>query len=95
MQKIKEYFHKNSISLEKICLYKEEKKLEFTANSKHIVSYRDIRTIEENFVRENPDVSKALIKIKYRGNKDKAQLLQEYIPNIEYMLEAFCPAVKC
>lgn len=95
MQKVKEYFRNNNISLENISLYKEEKKLEFTANSDTIVNYRDIRSVEESFVRENPDIKKALIKIKYKGNKDKDQLLQAYIPNIEYMLEAFCPAVKC
>lgn len=94
MQNVKDYFQDHDISIENIYLYKEEQKLEFIASSKKVISYRDMRKIEEHFIQKNPQIKKALIKVKYQGNKKKEELLQEYVQNIEYILEAVCPAIK-
>lgn len=94
MQNIKEYFKNKDISIENIYVYKETQKLEFVGTSPNIINYRDIKEVEQSFLKSNPQIKKAIIKIKYTGNTQKEQLLQEYIPNIEYMLEAFCPALK-
>lgn len=94
MQNIKEYFKNKDISIENIYVYKETQKLEFVGTSPNIINYRDIKEVEQSFLKSNPQIKKAIIKVKYTGNTEKSQLLQEYIPNIEYMLEAFCPALK-
>ena len=94
MQKIKEYFKTKHIKIENIYLYREENRLEFIGNSSNLINYREVKDIESKFLKTNPQIKRASIKIKYNGNKEKNELLQAYIPNIEYMLEVFCPAIK-
>lgn len=94
MQNIKEYFKSQNISVENIYLYKEEKKLEFVGTSQNIVSYRELKDVEAKFLKANPQIKGTAIKVKYTGSKDSKEVLQAYIPNIECMLEAFCPVIK-
>lgn len=93
MQKLKQYLQEKNIEVENLKLYRGKKSLIFSVVSDRILSYEEIHQAEDLCIERNPELSKVIIQPKYRGNLSEEELLQGFLPNIEYILKRNCPAL--
>lgn len=92
MEIVKKYLNDNNIEIEEIQLYKSDKRLVFWVKSNSILRYEELHTIEDQCKSRNPQLVKVNILSKYAGDMNISEKLQGYHPNIEYMLNKYCPA---
>ncbi len=94
MRVIKEYLQNNNIKINSIRLYKKEARLEFCIQSDEVIRYELLHELEEECKNRNPLLSKVTILTKCSCEEKGAASIEEYIPNVEYILEKYCPASK-
>lgn len=92
MQTIKQYFKDHAIEIESICLYKNEHRLEFVVRSEQVIRYETLHELEEQCKERNPVLDKVTIRTKCIGACGAKEQIENYLPNIEYILRKFCPA---
>ncbi|MDO5063021.1 MAG: PolC-type DNA polymerase III [Peptostreptococcaceae bacterium] len=91
MKVIKQYLEEHAIEVESIRLYKKEGRLEFVVKSNDIISYETLHELEKQCEERNPILSKVHILTKCIGCCDAKEQIENYLPNIEYILRKFCP----
>lgn len=92
MQELRQYLQDKEIEIENLKLFKSERRLEIFVAAKKILDFGQIHQLEDQCEKRNPEFSKIRIIPRYNGDSSEKELLEAFIPNIQYILRKVCPA---